>query len=99
MGRLRNGSELITTKNRILFQLKEGVIKNHRGCDLTCFYNSNDLLELNFELIEENTTDKIKELKGYSEDGVGLYDKRDIHYNRLKINELVQAVNKLNKEK
>ena len=48
-----------------------------------------------FKLIEENTTDEIEELKqvtSQSETYKSVYDNRD------KINELVQAVNKINKE-
>ena len=61
-----------------------------------------DIVSMDFELIEENTIDvdidNITEISGYSDDGVELYEKEDIHINKEKINELVQAVKQLNKE-
>lgn len=69
------------------------------GVALVDFINFNlSNLDDEIKIIEDEIDiQDIKELKGYSEDGVGLYDKNSIHFNRLKINELVQAINKINK--
>ena len=63
-------------------------------------YSTNDFLNWNVELIEDETIDieSINELETYSDDGVEFYDKSDIHKIAKKTNEILQVVKQLNKE-
>ena len=62
------------------------------NCDFT-----NNVFNMPVEIIEDNNID-IEEIETYSEDGIELYDKHSIHFNRKKINELVRKYNELNRK-
>ena len=75
---------------------KNEVLK-YNGTLLTEFLTLTKIASLKFKPIEDEVDiDNIEELETYKT--VETYDWQDVDTNRMKINELVQAVKQLNKE-